>query len=394
MVRISILVILVLLVSGIMAQTKWQGQVFPPEHETITDTTSGAKIIFVTKNPADDYNFYFHDRCWLADAQLFLFYSNRSGRTEIWGYVVETGELVRLNRPEASAAGRAVAAKAGNIVYTTDDNAVLAWKISVTTKPKTRVEISERKICTLPKIEKFYGGVTENADGTRLAIAYQNEAGRSIIQTINPVSGETDIVTDVPYSIQHLQFNWTRPNILSFARHYGSDTAPLDSNEPPHARFWFVNLESKTPIPAFFQQPGELVTHECWWVNDQITFCGGHRKEEAHVKVLNFLTGEIRVVGPGAWWATGTARELSNVNWWHSSGSPDGKWVAGDNWHGDVVLFNAKTCQMKIFTENHRIYGSGAHPHVGWDLTGKRIQFGSNRRGNPDVCIGILPEGW
>lgn len=394
MFRICLILISLFLTRGLMAGEQWEGENFPPEHETITDTTSGAKIIFVTNHPANDHNFYFHDRCWLTDESLFLFYSSRTERNEIWGYVVETGELVRLNRPDAVAASRAVAAKAGNVVYVTYDNAVWAWKISVTTQPKTRVKISERKIYTLPKIKKFYGGITENCDGSWIAIAFQNEAGRSIVQIANPATGEKDIVTDVPYPIQHLQFSWTRPNILAFARHYGSDTAPLDPNEPPHARFWFVNLESKTPIPAFYQQPGELVTHECWWVNDQITFCGGHRKEEAHVKVLNFLTGEIHVVGPGAWWATGTPRELSKVNWWHTSGSPDGKWVAGDNWHGDVVLFNAKTCQMKIFTENHRTYGSGAHPHVGWDLTGKRIQFGTNRRGNPDVCIGILPEGW
>lgn len=394
MLRFYSLLLLAILANRSLAQTSWDGAIFPPEHETIIDTTSGAKIIFITNHPATDNNFYFHDRCWLADESLLLFNSDRTGRSEIWGYLIQTGELVRLNRPDAAPAGRAVAAKSGNQVYVVENGAVWCWKIVIETTPKTRVNISGRKICSLPKIETYLGGLTENADGTWLALAYRNPAGRSIVQIINPANGATEIVTDVPYPIEHLQFSWSRPNLLAFARHYGSDRAPLDPNAEPHARFWFLNLESKTPIPAFFQQPGELVTHECWWVNDQMTFCGGHRPEEAHLKVLNFLTGETRVIGPGAWWPGGTSRDRAKVNWWHASGSPDGKWAAGDNWHGDVVLFNAKTCQMKIFTENHRTYGSGAHPHVGWDLTGKRIQFGTNRRGNPDVCIGILPENW
>ena len=81
-------------------------------------------------------------------------------------------------------------------------------------------------------------------------------------------------------------------------------------------------------MPAFYLVPGELVTHECWWVNDQITFIGGHRKEEGHVKVLDLKTNEIRIVGAGAWLENIEARDLAKVNWWHASGSPDGRWVA------------------------------------------------------------------
>jgi len=105
-------------------------------------------------------------------------------------------------------------------------------------------------------------------------------------------------------------------------------------------------------------------------------------------------TGEIRIIGAGAWLPGIEAKELSKVNWWHASGSPDGRWVAGDNWHGIIALFDAKTTEKRILTSGHRTYGHGAHPHVGWDLFGKSVEFTSNKFGNPDVCIGMIPKNW
>ena len=46
---------------------------------------------------------------------------------------------------------------------------------------------------------------------------------------------------------------------------------------------------------------------------------------------------------------------------------------------------------MRLLTSDHRIYGSGAHPHAGWDLYGESVEFTSNKLGNPDVCIVSIP---
>lgn len=91
-------------------------------------------------------------------------------------------------------------------------------------------------------------------------------------------------------------------------------------------------------------------------------------REEGSVKVLDFRTGEIRILGAGAWVDGVPGAQLSKVNWWHAAGSPDGRWVVADNWHGTVALFRAKTTQQRILTTGHRTYGSqGLHLHAGWD---------------------------
>lgn len=378
--------------ASVFART-WKCQIYPSEQKVVIDPTSGAKIIFITTDKASDTNLYFHNRCWLGE-RMMLFMSNRTGRSEVFGYIAKTGELVRLNREQDAAAHSPVASRLGDRMYVARENAIYQWKITIGHSPKLQVSINETKICDLPAGASLFGGLNENADASLVSFGYAMN-GQQTIAVANIKSGGIETVAKPPVQCGgHIQFSWTRPDLLMFNGSYGNDTAPLDTDEPPHVRIWFVNVNTKTPVPAFYQKPGELATHECWWVNDQVTFIGGFRPEEGDVKVLDLKTGEIRIIGAGAWVEGVEAKELSKVNWWHSSGSPDGRWVAGDNWHGIIALFDAKTTEKRVLTTGHRTYGHGAHPHVGWDLFGKSVEFTSNKLGNPDVCIGVIPKNW
>jgi hypothetical protein len=379
----------------VAAQNSWDCFVLPSESKTIIDRISKAKIVYTTTSPANDRNLYFHDRCWTSDGQLMLFYSDRFNRQEIMGYLKNSGELVRLNQSEDNPAVSAVASFKNNIIYVVRNNQILQWKININSDIKTSVNIDEEKICELPQEINLISGLNENSNGTLLSYGYQvGDGGSYRICVVSLITKKSEIISEVGFPIQNIQFSKHNPNLISFARSYGNDTAPLKSTEPPHARIWLLNTQDKKPRPAFYQQPGELVTHECWWLNNLITFCGGFRPEESHVKIFDKTTGTIRIAGAGAWWKQGTPYELSKLNWWHAAGSPDGRWIAADNWHGDIVLFDAKTTQRKVLTEGHRTYGSGAHPHVGWDNEGKSVEFTSNINGNPDVCIGVIPQNW
>ena len=387
----------ILLQTVTLSSKTWECQILPPEHRTEVDAQSGAEIIFVTTHPAHDRNLYFHDRCFFQDNRMMLFISDRYGRAEIMAYLLETGELVRLNRPQDAPAGHPLASIAGDKLYVMRQDSVLQWQVSISTTPQTRVRIAETPLTVLPEAAVQVSGLAENSDASLLAFAYQ-KTGFHFIDVLDLASGTVRNAAKLDYAMNHLQFHWTRPDLLSFSRTYKNDRAPLDADEPPHARFWFLNVNTHVPVPAFYQDPGELATHECWWLDDQITFIGGHNsdanKEDGHVKVYDLKTGEIRIIGAGAWWQEGTAAQVAKVNWWHAAGSPDGRWVAADNWHGIIALFDAKTTAKKILTTGHRIYGQGAHLHVGWDLKGERVEFTSNKMGNPDVCIGVIPKEW
>ena len=112
------------------------------------------------------------------------------------------------------------------------------------------------------------------------------------------------------------------------------------------------------------------------------------------MKVLNITTGEVRIIGAGAWWPDGTPEQISKLNWWHAAGSDDGAGVVADNWHGDIMLFDAHTTRPRLLTGGHRTYGKGEHPHVGWDRKGEQVVFTSHRLGNPNVCVATIPAAW
>jgi hypothetical protein len=126
-------------------------------------------------------------------------------------------------------------------------------------------------------------------------------------------------------------------------------------------------------------------------------FCGGKSSGRAvlsHVKVLNIHSGEVRIAGAGTWLPEAAPEGLARLNWWHASGSSDGRWIAADNWHGDIMLFEGKTTRPHLLTSNHRTYGKGEHPHVGWDRKGEKVIFASHMFGDLNVCVAKIPKAW
>jgi hypothetical protein len=396
--RLGILVLTAILHTHPASASSWDCTILPSERKAEVDPQTGVEVVFATTHPATDSNFYFHERCFLASNRLMLFNSDRFGRSEILGYLLDTGELVRLIQPQDPAVGSRVASVKGDRLFVVKAGGICEWTIDIRQQPGTSVRVTERRLADFPAGAQQRSSLDENSDGTLLAFAYRLGED-NYVGFCDVASGALRTAAKVPFKFDHLQCHRHRPDIVAFSRSYetGGDWGPLDPNEPRHARIWTLNAHTLIPVPAFFQVPGELATHECWWVNDQMTFVGGfHRegdREEGTVKVLDFKTGEIRIVGAGAWVDDVPAQRLSQVNWWHGAGSPDGKWVVADNWHGIVALFDARTTERRILATGHRTYGSkGLHLHAGWDQTGEHVEFTSNKLGNPDVCVVALPK--
>lgn len=370
-------------------------EVLPPEHRTMTDPETGAELTFLTTSDGQDTNLYFHERSWLADGSMILLYSDRE-KGGLMGYLVATGELIRFQSP-VGALGRATAALQGRRVFAMrgDDVLELSLSYAISEDPHqepSTVTVDERTIATLPE-----GGsstaLNENCDGTWLAVSsshYAHLDGPGII-VVNVATGEgRDVCRAGEPNVRdsHVQWSHTDPHLLSFAG--------------VAQRLWVIDVRDGRPRNVYVQRPGELVTHEHWWVrtpagDEQIVFCGGlHPKptEDSHVKVVNVRTGEVRILGAGSWWPEGTPAEISKRNYWHCAGSDDGHWVAADNWHGDITLFEGKTTRARTLTTKHRTYGGGAHPHVGWDRRGEQVVFTSHKLGSPDVCIATIPQAW
>ncbi|GMW00483.1 MAG: hypothetical protein AMXMBFR84_16200 [Candidatus Hydrogenedentota bacterium] len=364
--------------------------VLPAEHKHEVDPVTGAELTYLTTNPARDVNLYFHERSWLADGSMILFVSQRE-HGGLMGYLTATGELVALQNANG-ALGGATAANVGPRFYAQQGNDILEITLSIQISPNappeaSRVTAIDRTIATLPP-GSGHCSLNENATGEWISVGMTTpgDGGLPAIYIINIASGIVRELCRVPKSPgyqHHVQWSRTNPYLLSFAG--------------DNQRLQVVDIRDGIIHNVYKAIENELVTHESWWVDDQIIFCGGVNPkptEDSHVKVLNIYNGQVRIAGAGAWWPAATPETITRLNWWHAAGSADGRWIIADNWHGDLMLFEGQTTRPKLLTKDHRTYGKGDHPHVGWDRTGRQAVFTSHRLGNPDVCVATIPEQW
>ncbi|MGA1237694.1 MAG: hypothetical protein ACO34E_12610 [Limisphaerales bacterium] len=248
--------------SALASADTWKCTILPSEHTLSSDPASGARLIRVTSHNAADSNLYFHQRCFLPNNKLMLFYSDRSGRNEIMGYLLETGELIRFNTSPQPASGSPVASRHANRIFVSRNNQIYRWDLTITTTPGTSVEVTETLLTSLPPGASQRSFIDENSNGTLLVYAYslndEHYLGFCSTDTGSPLPP-----TKLDFKPDHIQFHRTRPDLVAFNRIYGSDVAPKDPAAPRHARIWFLNTETRIPTPAFWQVPGEITTQEC-----------------------------------------------------------------------------------------------------------------------------------
>lgn len=372
------------------ASAEYYLQVLPAEHKHMTDPDTGAELTFLTTGPARDTNLYFHERSWLADESVILFNSDRENGG-LMGYLVETGELIQFTTANGSLSMATAALHRPSFYAVRGGKNIVEVSLTITvsddpTKSPSRVTARERTICDLPK--GAHTALNENCDGTKLSMGRHDPDadGQPVIDVMDIATGATREVcrlSDPPEFGGHVQWSWTDPNLISYAGRV--------------QRLMVVDIRDGKPRNVYETLGDEHVTHEIFWVDGQMLFCGGTHPEpteDKHVKVLDLDTGDVRIIGAGAWWAHGTDPEIAKVNWWHASGSVDGRWVAADNWHGDIMVFEGGTTRAKLLTTGHRTYGHGDHPHVGWDRSGKAVVFASHKLGNVDLCVARIPEPW
>ena len=361
--------------------------VLPREDSTRIDDETGVELLFLTRGETKDTNLYFHQRSWLADGSLILFVSARE-KGGLMGYVVETGELVRITAADGARLGNATAAVNRNSVFALAGEKLLEVELRVAVdgppaNRQARITARERRLATVRGLD---GTLNESCDGRFLAVgcAGPEPGRRNRIVRIDARDGSQTTVCEIPAGTTyhgHVQWSTTNPHWLSYA------------GEP--YRLWVVDTRDGRPWAPYRELASELVTHESWWVDDQLIFCGGMHaapREESHVKALDLRRGTVRIIGAGSWWPEAEPEELAKRNWWHAAASADGRWVAADNWHGAIMLFEGHTTRPRLLTTGHRTYGSGTHPEVGWDRKGEQVVFASHRRNT--VSVATIPRAW
>jgi len=77
---------------------------------------------------------------------------------------------------------------------------------------------------------------------------------------------------------------------------------------------------------------------------------------------------------------------------WHTHGSPNKRWVMGDDFDRSIWLIDPKSRDRRLLTQGHKRAPLASHPHGSFTPDSKGIVFNSDKFGAPDILVVELPE--
>ena len=433
---------------GILLSTSVYTQIgtrFPSERKIIKDPVTGQKLIFLTSTPHGDSKIYQTHNQWTSDGQWLIFRSHRVAG-EAMAVNERTGEMVQVT--EGGYTGMLNVARKSMKLYfmrridgdslkkSLDIVEVDLAKLFADSKAgKLQAATAYQRICgTTPAELQAGGDMALDGDenwvwfrvGKEEALKHLDAdvriepdfgprkmgAGPAGIAGMNVKTGEIKYVVSVPFQVGHIQTNPWVPGQIIFCWETGGKSPQ---------RTWIVNADGSGLRPLYSEAPFEWVTHEAVISPDEVAIAiMGHRKIKTETDTTSINGTDVNGANPGQdseWGDCGTREKPSglgivNVNtremtiagqtpsgsgFWHVSGSPDKRFVVGDDFARNIYLIDRRTHEMILLSTGHKATAAD-HPHPTFSPDGTKIQIQSamlssdNRSMN--ICIIPVPEKW
>jgi oligogalacturonide lyase len=227
-------------------------------------------------------------------------------------------------------------------------------------------------------------------------------AGPSGLASMNLKTGETKLVTAVPFQIGHVQTNpWVHGEII-FCWETGGK-APQ--------RTWVVNSDGTGLRPLFPEAPFDWVTHEAAITKDEVAIAilahrhpglpadtpwGNESSTGVHpsgVGIVNLRTHEMRIVGQVPIGDPGHSI-------WHVNGSADGRWAAADDFQYRLWVIDRHTGEMILLASMKRnVAGTPAdHIHPTFSADGTKLEIQSSMIAvdgrSLNIVVVPMPKSW
>ena len=442
-IRSSVLIVFISVIFSVSVSAQL-GTRFPSERKVVTDPVTGVELTFLTSQEAGDSKIYQTHNQWTSDLNWLVFRSDRV-QGEAMAVNEKTGDMVQVT--EGGYRGMLnVARKSMKLYYMQRSKAgerrsldvieVDLAKLFADSQGDTLKPASEyQRICgTTP--EALQAGGDSALDGSedwlwfrvgrRAAEAHLPEgtelksnfgprrmgAGPAGIAGMNVHTGEIQYVVSVPFQMGHIQSNpWVSGQII-FCWETGGK-APQ--------RTWMVQSDGTGLRPAYPESEYEWVTHEAVITQDEMAFAiMGHRVIPGLVSDDAKAGTGVSGANPGQepeWGPCGTREKPSGLGvvnlktremtiagqipygsgFWHVSGSPDGRFLVGDNFKRDIYMINRATHEMRLISTGHKDTAKD-HPHPTFCPDGTRVEIQSamlseNNR-SINICIIPVPKDW
>jgi len=382
------------------------GTRYPSERRTYRDAQTGRQVTQLTDSSAEDYHLYFYNPAVTPDGRYLIFFSERTGLSNLFRLQLDSGEIVQLTeaRPTRAeywpftgavrGAGACLAAigSGGREIFYSEGQELWAVEIE---------SLRARQLLTLPA-DRRPSILHANADGTTLVFATWDEdlflegsqrayAGEyfgvddpfyhATTSTVLRVDADTgraeEILRQEKFWINHVLINPHDPDLVLFCHEY--------SRLPD--RMWLLNAATGHFAPLPGQGENEWYQHEFWSADGQrICFHGGSESDES-----NGFCGWCSPEGTQYYKFHHNTPDRAYA---HYNLHPDGRTMVTDGEAHPGCISKVRFvdgCQEYEVLCRHDSYRFGddqrCHPHPSFTPDGRQVVFTSNQSGASNIYL-------
>lgn len=422
------------------------GTRFPSERKVVKDPVTGVDLIFLTSKAAGDSKIYPTHNQWTSDGKWIIFQSDRV-EGEVMAVNEKSGDIVQVT--EGGYSGMLNVARNSMKLYfmrkPKDENAAdgsvqivevdLEKLFADSESGHLKSKEAYERVCgvTPPEIEAGGDMALDGGEewvwfrtGRAEALKHMPEgvemkanfgprnmgAGPGGIAGMNIKTGDTKHVVSVPFQVGHIQANPWVPGQIVFCWETGGKSPQ---------RTWIVNSDGSGLRPLYPESEYEWVTHEAVISADEVAFAIMGHRQIPNTNREGLLAGTgVKGANPGQeseWGPSGTREKptglgIVNINtremiiagqipygsgFWHVSGSPDKRFVVGDDFAREVYLINRETNEMMLLSAGHKTTAKD-HCHPTFSPDGTKIEIQSAMLSEDgrelNICVIPVPDKW
>lgn len=381
------------------------GAIYPSERRTYRDSQTGRPVTQLTGSRAEDYHPYFYNPAVTQDGRFLIFFSERTGLSNLFRLQLESGEIVQLTdaRPvraeywpftaavRGAGACLATIGSGGREIFYFEGTGL--WGVEIES-------LRARRLLTLPS-DRRPSILHADSDGATLVFAtwdetlfmersqrayageqfpddqFFQETTSTIIRIDTATERAEEILRQERFWINHVLINPHDRDLILFCHEY--------SRLPD--RMWLLNaaIGAFAPIPG--QGEDEWYQHEFWSADGQrVCFHGGSSSDET-----NGFCG----------WCSPEGAEYHKFHhltagraYAHYNLHPDGPTMVtdGEAHPGCISKVHLKDGRQEFEVLcRHDSYRFGddqrCHPHPSFTPDGSRVVFTSNHGGTSNVYM-------
>jgi oligogalacturonide lyase len=360
-----------------IARSNSVGKVFPAERKILQNPGSAHEVIQWTQT-GNNNHLYFNIESFI-DATHFMFYSDRSGKNNLFSLDVVSGTITQMTDEEEMTQSS----------WHLPQYHTLWFQTKREIKALNTATFDVQTVFTCDSLHPESFAVT--CDGQYLVFAANKNPGFSPNHSTGPwalfryslVNRDLrQISPDLGFKLGHVQTSPVDPLRVSYCwQHVYVKGAPGIVGSTPN-RIWWNNIEGTDGGPVGIQEFGLHRTHEFWYPDGSLIgysarYQFGPNKGKQYI---GFVTpdGKRNNMMPAP------------VSSSHNQVYRDNKHWVSDLYDGlNLVLFTIEDGAIVgkeiLFKHDSTMEGQSSHPHPHFSPDGKYVLFSTDRTGKPQV---------